>query len=524
MAKERTAVKKIKEVLRLAEVPDIKHRKIARSTGVSRPVVAALLEKAHARGVTYAQVEALDDEAVERLFYTPVSERDNKRLADLLDRFPCVSRELLRVGVTLRLLWEEYRREEPDGFGYSQYCKHYQQWREASDVSFPIDHKPGEKAYVDFTGMKWPYFEGLGGEPKAAEIFLSILPASQYFYVEACENQTDDVFARLNENAFYFFHGVTALLSPDNLKAAVDKPCRYEPEINKTFGLFAEHYHVTVLPARVRHPKDKALVENAVLRTYQNIFAPLRDEVFYSLGELNSAIRRQLCLFLGKPMKRFGLSRRELFEQQERSTLTPLPPERFPWRHHTQGYVQYNYHIFFKEDLHFYSAPWQLYKQKVDVYTTVKTIEIYHKGKRVASHVRSKAVNRYTTDPAHMPEKHRHQADWTPERFTSWAGSVGESVERMVRSILAAKRHPQAAFRSCMGLINLSRRGGYDRERLEVACAYALRYGNVGYGAVKRILENGYDKSTQEPFPEEIILQHENVRGADYYKNTGIKT
>jgi transposase len=523
MAKERTTVKKIKEVLRLAAVAGVSDRKISKITGVSRPVVGDIRAKAFARQLAFKDLETLTDEEIERLFYHAPTITESDRFRLLSDRFQEISRELSRTGVTLRQLWSEYRRDFPQGFGYSQYCFYYQSWREKMDVSAPLEHRPGEKMFTDFAGMTFPYYNALTGEKKQAQVFVAILPNSQYLYVEAAESQKTAECARLHENAFWFFGGVPAAIVPDNLKPVVNKPCRFEPEINRAFGLFVEYYGVSVVPARVRKPRDKALVENAVQRVYENIFAPLRNERFFSIDAVNIAFRRELERLLGKTMKRYGLSRRALFEQYEKASLHELPAGRYIWKDHAKGYAQYNYHLFFSEDKHYYSVPWRLAKQSVDVYFTVKTIEIYHRGRRVACHLRSKRFNGYTTIPEHMPEKHRAMGEWNPERFINWAKECGENVERMVRAILQSGRYHEQNFNSCMGLLRLGRKFG-SVNRLNKACARAMCHRSIGYRVVKEILEKGYEDLPDEQglFEDIPAIEHSNVRGADYYADTGL--
>lgn len=517
MANTKTAMKKIKDILRLSEAGITSGRRIEAATGVSKPVVYKLLKIAAHKGITLEQIQALDDLAVEALFYAPHSRLDAVRHGTLTECFPRFSQELLRPGVTRKLLWLEYRERFPASYGYTEFCKKFHLWEAAQDVSAPLEHRPGEMLFVDFAGDKFTIRDGLTGEERAVPIFVATLPASLLIFATACEGEDLRNVIIAGNATLKYFGGASEIVVPDNMKTAVARPDRYESEPNPIFGQWAEHHGMAVLPARVRKPKDKALVENAVQQVQRWILAPLRDQIFHSVDELNLAIGERLELLNQRQMSRYRLSRVELFSQHEKTALKPLPSEPFAWREHARVRVAFNAHVWLTVDAHYYSVPYRLHREAVDVYYTEKHVEIFHQGKRVALHARyPRGSERYTTKLEHMCPKHRGLAEWTPQRFLDWAESKGEAVAEMIKGVLERGSHPAQNYRTCLGILALDKRFG--PERLGAACQRALAHGAKNYLTVLSILEKGLD---QEPIAVQTYLPlplHRNLRGSTYFR------
>lgn len=509
-------MKKIREVLRMAGL-GTSRRQIARALGISRPSISEYLEAFKKTGLGHAQVEQMSDEELLAMLGRPAVTPERYR--GLEERFEAYVRELRRTGVTLQLLWEEYINQEPNGYRYSQFCLHFKEWSKQSELSMHIEHRAGDKMYVDFAGKKLGLVDRKTGELTEVEMFVAILGASQLTYVEAVPSQKKEDWIRANENAFRYIGGVTRAIVPDNLKSGVTKSCKYEPDINPEYADFAAHYGTVILPARPNKPKDKSLVENAVNLTYQRVYAPLRNCVFYALPELNRAIRDQLEKHNNTPMQRPGVSRRQLFEETERAALLPLPVRRYELkRFQKPAAIHKNYHVYLTEDGHYYSVPHEYRLKnggKAGIIYTSGDVEIYQDNVRIAFHKRDYRRNGYTTAPEHMPSHHRHYAEWNPERFLQAAERRGLHVRRLVKMILEASRHPEQAFKTCDGVIHLSRKFGDSR--LNRACERALKFGALSYRAVKNILESGLDQVDEEEPGLSVMPNHENIRGGEYY-------
>ncbi|MGA2091107.1 MAG: IS21 family transposase [Endomicrobiales bacterium] len=447
---------KIREILRLSEDCGLTQRTIEKALGVSRPVVSQYISYFKATGLSYEATTAMgDDELLEALGKRRKEESEQYRI--LADKFEYYATEIKRVGVTMRLLWEEYRKEHKDGYGHTQFCYHFQVWRDALDVTMHMEHKAGEKMFVDYAGKKIRIInENNPLEFREAEIFVAILGGSQLTYVEASESQKKQDWVQSNEKALWYFGGVPGAIVPDCLKSAVTKADKYEPDINPQYSGFARHYNTVILPARSRSPQDKALAENAVHITYLRIFAPLRDRVFYSIEQLNEAIWEKLEVHNSTSFQRMKTSRRELFNETEKAALKPLPAEKYEWKEFLSVKVQFNYHIWFSPDKHYYSVPWGYRRKQVTIIYTSGRIEIYYRGLRIAMHSRDRKANDYTTIKEHMPPHHQFVADWSAERLISWGEKIGESVKDMIEGLLCSCEFPQQAFMKCLGILNRS--------------------------------------------------------------------
>ncbi|UCH00052.1 MAG: IS21 family transposase [Deltaproteobacteria bacterium] len=508
-------MKKIRDIIRLKETSDLSERKIAKALNISRPVVSQYISDFRSCGLTYEQAKTISDSQLLDLIQKRKVKRSIK-YETLIGEFPRYIQELKKTGVTLMTLWNEYQQENPGGYSYSQFCYHFQVWRNASKLTMHIDHKVGDKMFVDYAGNKLSIVDRKTGEILPVEVFVAILGASQLTYVEASSSQRSEDWIKSNENAFLYFGGVTQAIVPDNLKSGVAHSDKYEPTINFMFEDFADHYQTAVLPARVGRPQDKALVENAVRVVYQRIYAPLRDRTFFSIEELNEAIWDLLEQHNNIPLQRLKISRRGLFEKIEKGALRALPKQRYAIKHCRELTVQFNYHIELREDRHYYSVPWQLRGKRVRVIYDERNVAIYYDNTRIVQHRRDYTPNGYTTLHTHMPPNHRSYAQWSPERFIRWARSIGDNVEKVIKIALKSRKHPEQAFKTCMGILNLVKE--YEPDRLDKACEKALDFGFYSYKRIKNILDRGLEKDIFTEPKDHHISSHENLRGSEYYK------
>jgi len=505
-------MEKVREIIRLHEQCGLKQRPIARALNVCRPSVREYIDKITAAGLDYAAIQDMDDTTLLAVIEGPLKST-NERFNTLKKQFEYFTKELKRPGVTLQCLWQEYRAEHPTGYGYSQFCFHFQTWRNTTELTMHIDHKAGDKMFADSTGKKLFIVDKDTGEVQDVEVFVGVLAASHYTYAEATTSQKKHDWINANQNAFHYFGGVPSAVVPDCLKSAVQDPDKYEPEINPEYQHFARHYRTTILPARPGRPQDKAIVEGAVRIVYQWVFAPFRDRIFHSLDELNRAIREQLHAYNNKPMQRPGLSRRELFEETEQALLQPLPAEKYVLRSFRRLKVQFNYHIYLSEDKHFYSVPYRYRGKQTTVIYSETTVEICYQNQRLALHKRDRKPNGYTTLKEHMPSHHRLYSDWNPQRLINWASSLGEYVEAVVGHILDQCEHPEQGFRACLGILNLAK--DYEKERLNKACQQAVAFQNYSCKGIKNILKNKMENQQLDCFAP--LPDHENLRGNEYY-------
>ena len=505
-------MRKIKEVLRLKWAKGLSNRRIATACGIGRPTVSEYLRRATEAGLTWPLPANLDDAHLERLLFPPppALPADARGIPD----WAAIRQELKHKSVTLFLLWQEYRQANPDGYQYSWFCEHYRAWRGKLDMVMRQDHRAGEKLFVDYAGQTVPIIDRLTGEIREAQIFVAVLGASNYTYAEATWSQGLPDWIGSHVRTFRFLGGVPELVVPDNLRSGVSKAHRYEPDTNPTYQDMASHYGVAVLPARVRKPRDKAKVESGVLVVERWILAALRHRQFFSLAELNAVIRDLLEKLNARPFRKLPGSRREHFEQLDRPALQPLPAEPYVYAEWKKARVHIDYHVAIEG--HYYSVPHALIKREVDVRITRNTIECFHRGNRVASHVRSHHKGRHTTDPSHMPESHRQAGEWSPERLMRWAARTGPATEKLIQTVLGSRKHPQQAYRSCLGILRLGK--AYGDERLEAACRRALTLGSCRYKSIESILKHRLDEQPLEE-QQELALPgtHDNIRGPAYY-------
>ena len=513
MTNRRKSMRKIRHVLKLALEAGLGRRQIARSLSMSPTTVAEYLRRAQRAGLSWPLPPDWDDGQLEaRLFpRLPKGTRDRRPLPD----WAVVHRECKRKGVTLLLLWEEYRAVHANGIQYSQFCDRYRAWAGKLNLVMRQTHRAGEQLFVDYAGHTMPVVDPATGELLQAQIFVAALGASHYTYAEATWTQSSADWIASHIRCFEFLGAAPALLVPDNLKSAVTKACRYAPVLNATYEDLADHYGVAIIPARVRRPKDKAKVENAVLLVERWILARLRDYTFFSLRELNAAIAALLTELNTKPFKQLPGCRKELFEQLDRPAMQALPAVRYTYAEWKRARVHIDYHV---EVLgHYYSVPYQLVQQELDVRITANIVELLHRNLRVASHRRSFLKGRHTTLTAHMPTAHQQYADWTPQRLVQWAEKAGPATASLIATILGSRAHPQQGFRSCLGVMRLGK--SYGDERLEAACQRALHLNAASFKSLQSILKHGLDR---QPLPGHkdagnAPITHPNIRGAGYY-------
>ena len=515
MANKTISMSRLRQILRLKE-QGISNRQSAKMLGLHRETVRSYANQVKAQNLSYRELLEMDDNVLDTLFHKPIHAKLNKpRLNELENYFPTVEKELGRVGVDKWNLWLEYKQKYENGYAYSHFCRGFNKWHLNQQVSAHFEHKAGEKIYVDYTGSKLHIVDRKTGEIKPVEVLVAVLGFSQYTYVEASLSQKKEDFILGIENALHYFEGVPEAIVTDNLKSAVTKSCKYEPKVNDTFESFALHYGTVVLPTRAYKPKDKALVEGAVKIIYKRVFAPLRDSVFFTLSELNQAIKEELekhnnLLFKGKDH-----SRKQLYLEVEKQALHPLASSRYELQNCNWQTVHKNSHIYLHEDKHYYSVPYKHISQKVKVVYTRSSVEIYAHHERIAVHKREIGYYKYTTEPIHLPSTHRFVSEWNPERFISWANDIGEPTRIIIEKILETKAHPEQSYKACLGVLSFVKTVG--KERLNNACDRAMYYQSYGYHIIKNILAKGLDKEPiQLEIPCEIPIHH-NIRGEVYY-------
>ncbi|MPZ13491.1 MAG: IS21 family transposase [Chloroflexi bacterium] len=509
-------MRQITEVLRLA-AQGLTYRQIGQSVGISASTVQGYLDRARRAGVRWPLPEDMDGAGLEaRLFKR--SDEDT-RSGRPEPNWLAVHRERKQgKHVTLQLPHLEYKAVHPDGWGYTQFCAHYHRWLGRQHVVMRLEYAAGERMFVDFCGDTMPITDPDTGEIAQAQVFVSVLGASGYLYGEATAGQDLVSWLNAHANALEFYRGSPRVVVPDNLKAGVTKACWYDPELNPSYLELARHYAMAVLPTRPYHPRDKAAVEAAVQVAERWVLAPLRKWQFFSLGELNAAITEQVAFVNDRPFRGQKTSRRQLFEELERAALQPLPPTRYELATWKPAKVNIDCHVECAE--HYYSVPYQLAREAVDVRATARVVEIFHRGRRVASHLRAYGRRRFITNPDHMPAAHRAHLEWTPSRLVVWGRSVGPAVAELIETILSTRPHPEHGYRACLGLMRLVKH--YGRERVQAACERALATGGVSYRSVDTILKNGLDRvpvGGEGPVPGAPI-QHANLRGPAYYQQT----
>jgi transposase len=507
-------MRRIREILRLKYEAGATERAIARSIGVARSTVALTLERVAAAQLGWPLPVTLTDRVLEATLYASAG-RAQGSLGKPDPDWTHVHRELRRPGVTRMLLWEEYRQAEPDGYGYSRWCELYRAWEGRLSPTMRQVHPAGERMFVDYAGQTIELIDGRSGEIRQAQIFVAVMGASSYTYAEASWTQTLPDWIGSHVRALAFMGGVPAQLVPDNPKVGVDRANWYEPGLNRTYLDLATHYQTAILPARPRKPRDKAKVEVGVLVVERWILARLRNRRFFSLAELNQAIGELVADLNARPMRRLGVSRRDLFFELDRPALKELPAEPYEYAEWRVRRVGLDYHV--DIDGHYYSVPHRLIREQLDARITAHTIELFRKGERVAVHLRGAGRGRHTTIAEHMPSSHRRYAEWTIERIGREAVAIGPSTAKLAALILESRPHPEQGYRACLGILRLARQ--YGAERLEAACDRGLDIGARSYSSIQSILKHGLDRRPAKPTRQgELLPDHSNIRGSRYYQ------
>jgi transposase len=504
----------VTEVLRLKWSHELSDRKIAQSLGISRPTVAEYVRRAQTAGLSWPLPATLDETALERLLFPPHLAIPSPQRPE--PDWATMHQELKRKGVTLFLLWQEYKSTTPKGFQYSRFCQGYRAWTGKLDLVMRQSHRAGEKLFVDYAGQGITVVNPHTGEVHEVAIFVAVLGASNDTYAEATWTQSLPDWIGSHVRTFAVLGGVPEVVVPDNLKAAVTRAHRYEPEINRTYAALAQHYGFAIIPARAAKPRDKAKVEVGVQVVERWMLARLRHHTFFSLAEVNAALHPLMLALNARPFKKLPGSRQGLFETLDRPALRPLPAQPYEYAEWKHVRVNIDYHV--DVDGHYYSVPYALVKQQLDVHLSAQVVALFHKGKRVASHRRSPLKGRHSTVAAHMPTAHQRYAEWTPQRLIHWAAHSGPATAQVVETILASRPHPQQGFRSCLGIMRLGKR--YSDERLEAACQRALALGACSYKSLESILKNGLDRYPLPQKPEATAgSAHANIRGPHYYED-----
>lgn len=511
MPTERLSMRRIRDVMRLKHAQGLSEREIARSLGLGKGTVGAYLVRARKAGLDWPLPVGLSDDDLELLLF-PAAPSVADRARPVPD-WAAVDRELRRPGVTRALLWEEYRAAHPMGFGYAWFCEHFEAWKGRVRPTMRQTHVGGEKVFVDFAGDTIDLIDPETGEVRAVKLFVAAMGASNYTYAEAVASESLEDWIGAHVRLFAFLGGVPKVVVPDNLKSAVLKACRFEPGLNRTYAEMAGHYGTAILPARPHRPRDKAKVEVAVQVAQRWILARLRNRRFFSLTDLNAAIRLLVDEVNMRVMRGYGASRADLFATVDRPNLQPLPPEPYTFARWKRARVAPDYHV--EVDSCWYSVPFGLIRQEVDVRICGGTVEIFHKGQRVASHARSPGRRSHVTVSDHMPSAHRRHAAWTPARIIAQAEKLGPSVAAYCEAVMADRPHPEQGFRTCLGVLELAR--SYDAVRLDAACRRGLSIRARSIASIRSILKNGLDRAFLEGEAEQPPLQHPNIRGHRYY-------
>lgn len=510
----RVSMRHVREILRLCSAGVSKHE-IARRTGLAPSTVRETLKRFAIAGLVWPLPDDVTDGALEARLYKNAGTKQGYRRQVEPD-WVVIHRELKRKHVTLSILWDEYIEQHPDGYRYSRFCDLYRSWEGKLSVTMRQTHPGGEKLFVDYAGDRAPVvIDRLTGEIREAWIFVAVLGASNFTYAEATWTQGLADWIGAHTRALEAIGGVPRLIVPDNTKTAVIKACLYEPSVNRTYSEMAAHYDTAILPTRPRRPRDKAKVEAGVLIMERWILGRLRNRRFYSLAELNDAIRELLVqLNDERPIRRLGVTRRQLLEELDRPMLKPLPVEPYVFAEWRLRRVGIDYHV--DVERHYYSVPHRFAKDTVEVRLTARTVEVFAKGERVAAHLRSSGNGKHTTVQDHMPSSHRRYADWTIERIRHNAAAIGPSTATLCDLILEERSHPEQGFRACLGIVRLVK--AFGAQRVEAATTRALDIGARTYGSVRSILDNNLDRhAAPHRGPDSVSILHRNIRGRDYY-------
>lgn len=518
MPTKRLTMRQIRELMRLRFGEEkASSRVIARRLGIGRTTVIDYLERVAAAGLDWPLPDDLTDIVLEeRLFGRAFQSNNRLGARDKVEPdWAKLAQELKRDGVNLQVLHEEYQEVHPTGYGYSRFCELFRAFEKKLSPVMRQRHLAGEKLFVDYSGKKVDIIDPTTGEVRKAELFVGVLGASSLTYAELTWTQTLPDWVGAHVRMLGWMGKCPKLLIPDNLKSGVHKASFYDPEINLTYGRMADHYSISVLPARPYRPRDKAKVEAGVRIAQTYILGRLRHQRFFSLDEANQAVRSAVERINDHVMRRLGVTRRHLFHQIDAPAMRDLPVEPYEYAEWKKARVHLDYHI--ELGGFYYSVPHGLIGEEVEARVTERMVEVFHRGQRVAVHARRYGLgDRHATEPAHMPSSHRQYASWSEARFRREASEIGPNAATLIEAILTKRRHPEQGFRSCMGI--LKRLRGVDRDQAEAACARAVEIGALSCKSIGSILDNRLFKPRRRQDPE-LPLMHANIRGGRYYLN-----
>lgn len=514
MANKSTSMSNVRQIIKLYS-QHMGKKKIGERLGMSKNTVKLYIKQFSDLKVTKEELLKLTDFDLNKLFHPPKETFSNDRVKQLYDFFPVMATQLRRRGMTIAKQFVEFKAKHPETYGETSFYFYYNQWRKKVNPTMHIEHKVGDKMYVDYAGGTLPYVDTDTGEIKNAQVFVAILGWSQYAYVEAMPSQTVEDFIAACENALRYFKGVPLAIVPDNLKSAVVKASKYEPTVNENFKAFADHYGTAILPARSRKPQDKAHVENMVKLSYQKIYTNLPEKQIVSLPELNVQIGEHLAALNNTKLTGKECSRTDQWIMEVPS-LHQLPQASYEMRKIKQVTVMKNGHVYLNEDQHYYSVPYELIGKKLRLQYSRSEVELYLKYELVAKHKRVRSPHNYTTDPVHMPAQHRYITEWSPTFFMEKAKAIDPVVEYYISQVLAKKQHPEQAYKACMGILSFSKRIG--NVRLIKACKRAHEIGYYNYKIIEDILKNNLDRYDEDPQPSTNMPAHDNIRGRTYYQ------
>ncbi|MBF0595849.1 MAG: IS21 family transposase, partial [Candidatus Omnitrophica bacterium] len=500
-----------REVLRIGFTTALSFRDIGRSLHLSHPTVQKYIQTAKAKGLTWDQVQGMSDAELSEIMTTamPSPAQDQRPEPDCT----YIHQEMKKKSVTLTLLWQEYKEVHPDGYQLTKFRQFYRKFAKKIRLSLRQVYKFGSTMFVDYAGHTIPIYDRVTGAVSQAQIFVAVLGASNYAYAEATPDQSMASWIGSHVRTFEYFRGVTEKIICDNLKAGVTSPCRYEPDINLTYADLAAHYGTVILPTRVYQPRDKGKVESCVLIVERWILAALRNRKFFSLGELNEAIRELLIKFNQKPMQKLEGSRESVFKTFEQSELKSLPEQRYEYAEWKKAKVNIDYHIEF--DDYYYSVPHNLVHEPVEVRATATIIEILYNNRRIASHVRGHGRERYITIHEHMPRNHQEFLEWTPAKMISCAQAIGPKTTEFIKAVLESRKYPELGYRTCLGVIRLAK--AFGKDRMEAACQRAIVIGALSYKSINMILKNNMDRRPLTVAKTLPAIQHDNIRGGEYF-------
>jgi len=491
------------------------NRQVAKLLHVSRNTVNDYVQYLSILEYSWQKLLAMDDATLDGLFPSKAN-HDQVLYEQLYSYFPYYQKELTKPGCTLLELWQKYLEKHPEGYKYTQFVHYFRHWQDRTKVSGKLEHKAGEKVFVDFTGKKLHYIDRNTGEVIEVEVFVAILPASQYTFITAVRSQGREDFILAMNDCLSFFGGVPEAIVSDNLKSAVNKSHKYQPQINKTLKDFALHYGCVVDPTRAYHPKDKALVEGAVKIVYQRIFYPMSHHQFFTLTELNREIAVLLEKYNQYRFQHLPYSRKELFLEKEKPLLSTLPSTEYSIKHYARSKVQKMGHVFFSADKHFYSVPHRYVGQQVQIEYTQDVVEIYHNRHRIAAHIRDYRAGRYTTIKEHMASTHQYYHSWSPEFFAKRGAAISSEVEAYITKLIAQYNYPELGYKQSQGILSLVR--SYGEERLSNACKLGLKASKYSYRIIENILKNRMDEQQEDEPRQTHVPVHNNIRGAQAYQ------